>query len=291
MVNTYQMLLYFLLVFLLVNRGRSIEHRQKRIVGGEPVEKPGKWPWIASLWFNQTHYCGGSIVGKKWIVTTAHCFHAHTSHDPRDWLVKVGKHDLSKNESHEQTFSVERIIRHPNYTSIWDTYKIDKPDDNDVALLELNGKIKYSNYTRPIRLLRNGIRFHPGHECYIAGWGHTYFSADAIQNIIREVKVELVSREKCNSPESYNGSVHERAICAGYEEGGRDACQYDSGGPLFCGKKQKTTKWYLVGQVSWGDKCAMPHKYGVYSNMEALGPWVVHTIKASRSKVLYKRIG
>ena len=156
------------------------------------------------------------------------------------------------------------------------------------ALLELHGKIKYSRYARPIKLLRNGIKFHPGHECYIAGWGHTYFSG-VLQKIIREVKVKLVSRKKCNSPKSYNGSIHERAICAGYEAGGRDACQYDSGGPLFCTKKVKSAKWYLVGQVSWGDKCALPHKYGVYSNMEALGPWVLRTIRATAK--VYNRNG
>ena len=141
---------------LVVNARPSIKHRQKRIVGGKPIKEPGKWPWIATLWYNKTHYCGGSIIDKKWIVTTAHCFNgkipywylkhrgsgckysvpfsdAQTSNEPSDWLVKVGKHDLSKVESHEQCFKVKRIIRHPNYTSMWDTYRIDKPDDNDVG--------------------------------------------------------------------------------------------------------------------------------------------------------------
>ena len=106
----------------------------------------------------------------------------------------------------------------------------------------------------------------------MAGWGHTHFNAGIVQDILREVTVELVSREKCNSPVSYNGSVHGRAICAGYEAGGRDACQYDSGGPLFCKKAGKG--WYVVGQVSWGIECGLPYKYGVYTNMEVLTPWV-----------------
>ncbi|CAB3996032.1 transmembrane protease serine 11D-like [Paramuricea clavata] len=280
MANVYRIAAHLLLVFVLVNGHPLQKHREKRIVGGTPVTKPGKWPWIATLVFNQTHYCSGSIIDKKWIVTTAHCFHDnHSSTKARDWLVKVGKHDISKQESHEQSLKVKRIIRHPNYTNMWDKFKIDRPDDNDVALLEFLGHINYTSYAKPIRLLGDGTRFRPGHKCNIAGWGHTHFEGKT-QDILREVAVELVSRKKCNSPISYNGTVHNRAICAGYEGGGRDACQYDSGGPLFC---RKAGRWYLVGQVSWGDKCGLPHKYGVYSNMQRLTPWVKSIIKTPRN--------
>ena len=48
--------------------------RGKRIVGGMPGYY-GKWPWMTSLIFNNSHYCAGSILGRKWIVTTSHCFH------------------------------------------------------------------------------------------------------------------------------------------------------------------------------------------------------------------------
>jgi secreted trypsin-like serine protease len=56
-----------------VNARPVEKHREKRIVGGKAV--PGKWPWIATLIHNQTQYCSGSIINRKWIVTTAHCFH------------------------------------------------------------------------------------------------------------------------------------------------------------------------------------------------------------------------
>ena len=143
-----------------------------------------------------------------------------------------------------------------------------------LALLELQGEINYTSYVQPITLLQANTKFRPGHKCNIAGWGHTHFDGK-VQDILREVTVELVSRQKCNSPRSYNGSIHNRAICAGYNAGGKDACQFDSGGALFC-KKRGT--WYLVGQVSWGENCGLPYKYGVYSNMEVLTPWVMSTI-------------
>ena len=279
MVNVYNIATHLLLVFLLVNAQPVEKHREKRIVGGKAVPKPGKWPWIATLIHNKTQYCSGSIIDRQWIVTTAHCFNSkYSSTKAEDWLVKVGKHDLSKHEIHEQSFQVKRIIQHPNYTSAWEKFKVDEPDDNDVALLELRGQINYTSHAKPIKLLRDSIKFQPGHQCNVAGWGHTHYEG-SVQDILHEVTVELVSKTKCNSPQSYNGSIHGRAICAGYDTGGRDACQYDSGGPLFC---KKSGTWYLVGQVSWGDKCAQPYKYGVYTNMEILTPWVTRVIKPQR---------
>ena len=154
-----------------------------------------------------------------------------------------------------------------------------------LAVLELQSDINYTSCAKPIKLLGDGTQFHPGYQCNVAGWGHTHWEG-LVQDILHEVTVELVSRKKCNSPKSYNGSIHGRAICAGYDKGGRDACQYDSGGALFC---KATTGWYLVGQVSWGEKCGLPHKYGVYSNMKALTPWVKKTMKAQRN--VFNRIG
>ena len=154
-----------------------------------------------------------------------------------------------------------------------------------LALLKLEGQINYTDYAKPINLLTANTKFKPGKECTVAGWGHTHYKGE-VQDILREVTVELVSLAKCNSPVSYNGSIHNRALCAGYKNGGKDACQYDSGGPLFCKNK---SLWYLVGQVSWGEKCGLPHKYGVYSNMEVLTPWVLSTIKTPRN--VYNRFG
>lgn len=245
--------------------------RGRRVVGGN-VSVAGKWPWIATLIVNNSHYCAGSIVAKKWIVTTSHCFHDNQSSiNPKDWLVKVGKFNQKQKEQYEHHHKIKRIIRHPNYLSLWDKYDIDVPDDYDVALLELQKPILYTRYVTPICLpTRSQPRFPAGHVCTVAGWGHTQYNGH-VQDKLHEVDVKLVSHKKCNSPKSYNGSVHQRAICAGYEIGGRDACQFDSGGPLSC---MSAGQWYLVGQVSWGDGCAKPHKYGVYANMIRLSTWV-----------------
>ena len=43
-----------------------------RIVGGEDAI-PHSWPWQVSVQGYGSHYCGGSIIAPKWVVTAAHC--------------------------------------------------------------------------------------------------------------------------------------------------------------------------------------------------------------------------
>lgn len=59
--------------YLLECGKRSLTTRGK-IVGGTKVEA-GSYPWQVSLWNTRTnkHFCGGSLVADRWVVTAAHC--------------------------------------------------------------------------------------------------------------------------------------------------------------------------------------------------------------------------
>ena len=54
-------------------------------------------------------------------------------------------------------------------------------------------------------------------------------------------------------------------ICAGFEEGGKDSCSGDSGGPFAC--PDIAGIYVLAGVVSWGYGCAQPQQYGVYTGV------------------------
>lgn len=65
--------------------------------------------------------------------------------------------------------------------------------------------------------------------CTIAGWGTQKLKGPAMR-VLHEAALPLVSHEQCNGPRSYSGVITETMLCAGYEKGGVDTCEGDSGG-------------------------------------------------------------
>ena len=96
-------------------------------------------------------------------------------------------------------------------------------------------------------------------------------------------------------PSSYNGTIGNNFLCAGFKEGGTDACSYDSGGPLACPVLDGDGRWMLAGIVSWGEGCALPHKYGVYTNVNEFTEWMKEAMKMDRwirvSVLFLQRVG
>ena len=86
------------------------------IVGGYQAED-GQFPFMASI---QTqgygdgtagHFCGGSVIGSRWILTAAHCM---VDTKPGDIQVGVGRTNID-DFSTGQTLAVDRIVVHPDY--------------------------------------------------------------------------------------------------------------------------------------------------------------------------------
>lgn len=43
--------------------------------------------------------------------------------------------------------------------------------------------------------------------------------------MLQEARVPIISSEVCNSPDFYGNQIKPKMFCAGYPEGGIDACQ------------------------------------------------------------------
>ncbi|HAT71951.1 MAG TPA: trypsin [Elusimicrobia bacterium] len=225
-----------------------------RIVGGVQATK-GEFPFIVSLQSaSGSHFCGGSLIRKNWVLTAAHCVEGGYLKS-----VVVGLHTQGVNAGTEK-FTVLQIIKHPKWNS--------QSMYNDYALVKLSGDSTFAPVALNTKELSGNVDF------VTAGWGATSESSQSISNLLMKVSVPLVSREICSA--AYPNSINESMICAGYPKGGKDSCQGDSGGPLVTGAGADTT---LAGVVSWGVGCARPNKYGVYSKVNAALTWINNTAK------------
>lgn len=84
----------------------------------------------------------------------------------------------------------------------------------------------------------------------------------------------ILTSSDCRSRESYHVDVTRSMLCAGWKDGGTDACQNDSGGPLVCEYPNSEGNWKLYGIVNYGEGCGAPNKYGVYARVTQYMEWI-----------------
>ncbi|XP_052748519.1 prostasin-like [Galleria mellonella] len=263
----------------------GIAGKNRRIVGGTTVQ-PYQYPWLVSLMLGAKLHCGGAIITDLHVLTAGHCitFGVHY----RDLSVHVGMHDRLDN-----TYAVLHVVngvKHPSFTS--NAVR----DINDIAVLTLNKRLKFTDKVRPICLPSEDMEFKDV-PLTVAGWGKTRQGALTSSRYLLETKVQTVESVKCQKSSIYKENLVPDTMMCAYSLG-KDACQGDSGGPLFAtNKKTQNKKWYQVGIVSWGIDCAMPDypECGKASDsivsMRIVGgrraephsfPWAVATLKNNR---------
>lgn len=243
-----------------------------KIIGGTE-SKTGDWPWMVALLKSNdssnysAHFCGGSLIAPRWVLTAAHCVvdsYGRRMYSPSELNVLTGANDLSTGEG--QRVGVKRIIVHPEYDS--------SNHSNDIALIELRTSV--NTETLPIYDGEDDLE---GLDAIAIGWGNTSSDGNSYPYKLRQVTLPIVSNFVCN--ESYQAlgtSISDCMMCAGYAEGGRDTCDGDSGGPLVI---SEDSEWKLAGVTSWGEGCAQPGYYGVYSRISKLKSFVASYVTTS----------
>ncbi|XP_009579343.1 PREDICTED: hyaluronan-binding protein 2, partial [Fulmarus glacialis] len=253
----------------------EIQSTLKRIYGGAKTTA-GKHPWMASLQIKTSkrsrHFCGGVLIKACWVLTAGHCIEQPTE----NLQVALGKQDLKKREHQEQIFDVEKIIVHYKYR------EKDGVPHNDIALLKLkpvDGHCAVETKYVKTACLPN-FSFPVGTDCFISGWGVT--ETDEVPRQLLDANVKLISQRKCNAPRAYDHVLDESMFCAGNLQRPRaDSCQGDSGGPLTC---VENGSYYVYGLVSWGDKCGLKNKPGIYTQVTTFLSWIKSKIRSeSRS--------
>lgn len=171
-------------------------------------------PWQVSIEATG-FFCGGSIIGKRWILTSANCVRYYVN-SPSHLLARVG---ATRAEDDGILRRAKRLILHDKYNAS----NFGAKADYDFALLELHTDLQFTDAIKPIRVhdasdgvLENGQTF------LISGWGTTRNSSEA-QGILRGAFVPAVDREVCQKAHGRYLTITPRILCAGnYEHGGID---------------------------------------------------------------------
>ncbi|GBP55649.1 Transmembrane protease serine 3 [Eumeta japonica] len=251
--------------------------RSGRIVGGE-VSYSGELPWTASVWRQKAHQCGATVLTKQWLMSAGHCVCSafNEIYKAQQLSVVAGAVNILNPESQEL---VSKILPHPDYRCNKRT--------NDVALLRTVGELTWSSSLKPACLPMATSDDFSGNVATVAGWGFTDEDrgTGTRPNILHKTEVMVVANDECNRWYQSQGSkikIISTQMCAGYEDGGRDSCWADSGGPLMV----KNTKGHsmVIGVVSTGSGCAKARKPGIYTRVSRYVEWISESINSDETR-------
>ncbi|MGW0119494.1 serine protease [Streptomyces sp. NPDC003327] len=234
------------------------------IVGGREAGLH-EYPFMAALvdLEGRTEFCGGALIGERHVLTAAHCLTGAYA-DPARVGVFLGDHDLTKaaDSPYARLAEPKRFSIHPDYDP--------GTQRNDIAVVTLDRPVAYDRGVSPIRLpapFPPAVFEHARVE--VAGWGATAFGGRR-SPVLRSVTLDTVDNRTC--AERGMPGVTPAQICT-YAPG-RDACQYDSGGPLI--HRDRAGRPYVVGLVSYGQGCAT-RVPGVNTRVSSHLDWIGRT--------------
>ena len=212
-----------LLVFIVENHkvagtSSSVDHR---IIGGEaasiqdfPYQISMRWTYGLA---KPMHFCGGSIVSKRSIVTAAHCVERKTSASSiasMQIYTGTSRSDSIGGKLGGTSHRVSKITVHPGYRGSSNTYL------NDIAIVtvslgrfnsdltffsfftlkftqffQLQDPIQFNEMQRPIKLPRQDAR--SGSSAVITGWGYTHSSAQQTPVNLQKASMRIVESDQC----------------------------------------------------------------------------------------------
>ncbi|XP_050075425.1 chymotrypsin-1-like [Anopheles maculipalpis] len=208
------------------------------IIGGIEA-KEGAAPYQASLQFvtrqGHKHFCGGSIIGDRWILTAKHCV---VKTKPYCVSVLVGTNDKERGGTR---YSVDRLFPHDFL----------EPDSiNDIALVRLATPLKL---TKRVKIIKYSKAVVPENATLtITGWGEM-LKGDGRQepaNKLQTLNVRHIALDRCraifSTPNTTDSSIiNDSDLCTVGLKKHQGTCAGDSGSPVIWKGEQ-------VGIVSRG---------------------------------------
>ncbi|XP_024938860.1 uncharacterized protein LOC107265735 [Cephus cinctus] len=260
-----------------------------RIIGGKNASL-GAYPWITRIGYSKIskmsteliYRCGGSLINKIYVLTAAHCV-ANLPASYRVSRIRLGEHNTVTNPDCENDYCGEavqdlkpvKIIVHKGYNHV--------PFKNDIALIRLEKPAKFSEFVKPICMVRDELLLKDflGQTAEVAGWGIYDINDPRPSTILQTIRLPIVDVERCRKAFKSHADVGEEQICVGGVIG-QDSCGGDSGGPLMKVESvHGPPKYFIIGLVSFGAKhCGESMTPAVYTKMSYYLSWILNNISS-----------
>ena len=194
----------------------------------------------------QSHYCSGSLVYKRFILTTAHCFNSFTGNPRDDLYVITGKTSLEElADPFKDAHLVSDLIIHPEYNK--NTVQHDIAFIRLAADVELNARVKL--ICLPESSKQTDIVF--GKYIMGVGWGRTTPGPnDPSQNsnVLKQTTLRVLNgvenEKRCETHPFYDEKL---MYCVIGVRGGANFCWGDSGGPMSV---KLNERWTVFGNTN-----------------------------------------
>lgn len=261
--------------------------RHARIVGGLDADR-AEFPFVVSLTRRGGHFCGGTVLSRRWILTAAHCMCDGLGRIMRPAQIQagLGQHVLSEfvggsgnglldadGPAVAYRVNVSRIVVHPRYSC--------SAAADDIALLQTGEELQLSAAVQTARIANStGVDAFDGVRATVCGWGWTDEDhglgdrADRLQKATVTVWPTARCQQMYQSHGGQQLQLGRGQICAGRPEGGVDACWADSGGPLVGGQRRDV----LIGVVSTGIGCGRAGLPGIYTDVREYARWIAEAM-------------
>ena len=219
---------------------------------------------------NGNHFCGGSIINNKYVLTAAHCVNGKNA---SDIALNVGFSLQNNPGNNLQSYNAIRIVVHPNYSN--------GTNDFDVAIIEIDGTFSFNGSVQPVELIspQSLASETIGNQVRVSGWGWTVPNQSGVANQLQAVDVPIISNQQADNELDISFPNHpqltQRMLSTGAVGMDRQgACHGDSGGPLIF--RQNGQNDIQIGVVSWGvPRCeGGENSSSIYARLSQLEDWI-----------------
>jgi len=154
--------------------------RQRRVLSGRVASRIS--PWVSSISIDgHNHWCGGTLITNRIVLSAAHCFYKHQDSDLSKWRVRIGQKSA---HAWLLTRRVASLTIHPLFQA--------QSFDFDLSLIKLHNRAQVTTSCLPPHVPK------PGYYCRVSGWGQVADRSPGSKKL-KTGNVHIVPEKLCKS--------------------------------------------------------------------------------------------